>query len=152
MGDDLIKNDSVPVLRDFSDEVVRRRLGPAAWTGFCRIMAAWQVPGEESQQLLVVDPAIRIDELNAPNLSEEKLFRISYLIGIYKALHIVHGDKLADEWVKIPNANVMFSGQTPLSYMVLGGVGAMRNVRKLLDAQETDETASLIPIELVSLA
>lgn len=85
--------------------------------------------------MLALETAIRIDEQNAPNLSEEPPFRISYLIGIYKALHILHGDGLADEWIKLPNANVMFSGQAPLTYMVLGGVGAMRNVRKLLDAR-----------------
>jgi hypothetical protein len=135
MDDDVIKIDSAPILQNWGDELVRRRLGPAAWKGFCRIMAAWQVPAEESRQLLALQPAIRVDEQNSPELNEEQLFRISNLIGIYKALHILHNDKLADEWVKLPNTNVMFSGQPPLSYMILGGVQAMRNVRKLLDAR-----------------
>ena len=135
MGDDVIKIDCAPVLHDFGDELVRRHLGPAAWKGFCRIMAAWQVPAEESRQLLALQPAIRVDELNPPELNEEQLFRMSYLIGIYKALHILHSDKLADEWVKLPNTNAMFAGQPPLIYMILGGVRAMHNVRKLLDAR-----------------
>lgn len=135
MADDVIKIDSAPILQDFGDEMVRRRLGPAAWKGFCRIMAAWRVLGEDSRRLLSLHSAIRIDELNPPELSQEQLLRISCLIGIYKALHILHGDKLADEWVKVPNTNVMFSGNAPLIYMVLGGVRAMRNVRMLLDAR-----------------
>lgn len=135
MGDDVIKIDSAPVLHDFSDELVRRHLGPAACKGFCRIMSAWQVAAEESRQLLALEPAIRINELNPPELSEEQLFRMSYLAGIYRALHVLHGDKLADEWVKLPNTNVMFGGQAPLIYMILGGVRAIRNVRKLLDAR-----------------
>lgn len=135
MGDDVVKIDSAPILQNWGDEMVRRRLGPAAWKGFCRIMAAWQVPAEESRQLLALQPAIRADELNPPELNEEQLFRIAHLIGIFKALHILHSDKLADEWVKLPNTNVMFSGQTPLIYMIRRGVRAMRNVRKLLDAR-----------------
>src|SRR4051812_27264934 len=100
-----------PFLQDFGDEVVRGHLGPAAWTGFCRIMATWQVDSEESRQLLTLGPTIRIDELNPPELTEEQLFRISYLIGIFKALHMLHGDRLADEWVKLLNSNEMFSEQ-----------------------------------------
>ena len=47
-------------------------------------------------------------------LEVDRITRISYLIGIYKALHILYGDELADEWVNLPNANVIFAGSTPL--------------------------------------
>ena len=65
----------------------------------------------------------------------DKLTRISYLIGIYKALHILHGRKLADEWIRLPNTNAIFAGQAPLAYMVRGGLPAMQTVRRLLDAR-----------------
>jgi hypothetical protein len=68
-------------------------------------------------------------------LEVDRITRISYLVGIYKALHILYGEKLADEWVKLPNANAIFGGRTPLEYMIAGGLVAIQAVRKLLDAR-----------------
>jgi hypothetical protein len=68
-------------------------------------------------------------------LDVDRITRISYLVGIYKALHILYGDKLADEWVNLPNSNAIFGGSTPLAYMTTGGLLAMQTVRKLLDAR-----------------
>ena len=68
-------------------------------------------------------------------LDVDRITRISFLIGIYKALHILYGDKLADEWVMLPNSNVIFGGQTPLQYMLTRGLIGMQTVRKLLDAR-----------------
>ena len=63
------------------------------------------------------------------------MHRISYLVGIFKALNILHSQKLADEWVRLPNTNRIFAGRTPLEYMIRGGVPAMQTVRRLLDAR-----------------
>jgi hypothetical protein len=68
-------------------------------------------------------------------LDTDKLLRISYLIGIFKALSILHSEPLADEWVRLPNSNRIFAGQTPLAFMMKGGVPAMQTVRRLLDAR-----------------
>ena len=68
-------------------------------------------------------------------LDTDRLTRISYVIGIYKALHGLHGDALADEWVRLPNRNPIFAGQTPLAFMIRGGLPAMQTVRRLLDAR-----------------
>ena len=68
-------------------------------------------------------------------LEVDRITRISYLLGIYKALHILYGDKLADEWVHLPNTNPIFNGRTPLAYMLGGGLLAMQTVRRLLDAR-----------------
>ncbi|HXW75898.1 MAG TPA: antitoxin Xre/MbcA/ParS toxin-binding domain-containing protein [Candidatus Eremiobacteraceae bacterium] len=68
-------------------------------------------------------------------LDVDTLQRISFLIGIYKALHILHSEPLADEWIKLPNDNPIFSGITPLDYMKRGGLPAMQIVRRLLDAR-----------------
>ena len=68
-------------------------------------------------------------------LEVDRITRISYLVGIYKALYILYGDKLADEWVQLPNTNAIFGGRTPLDYMMAGGLLAMQTVRKLLDAR-----------------
>ena len=68
-------------------------------------------------------------------LDVDALTRISYLIGIFKALNILHSRKLADEWIRLPNSNPIFSGETPLAYMIRGGLPAMQTVRRLLDAR-----------------
>jgi hypothetical protein len=101
---------------------------------FTALCEAWKMTKEESRQLLALAPATGLDHLDPAQISEERLFRISYLLGIYKALHISHCDELADCWVGLPNTNVMFGGQSPLAYMIHGGMDALRKVRKMLDA------------------
>jgi hypothetical protein len=107
---------------------------------FGRMMEFWQVPSEDSCRLLALPPGISTVDVNPTQLGEEEMFRISYFLGIYKALRILFGNGLADNWVKLPNTNVMFGGQTPLAYMITGGLGALRNVRKLLDARYAGNT------------
>jgi hypothetical protein len=63
------------------------------------------------------------------------LTRISYLIGIFKALNILYSERLADKWIQLPNDNPIFRGRTPLAYMMKGGQPAMQTVRRLLDAR-----------------
>ena len=71
----------------------------------------------------------------AKTLDQDKLTRISLLIGIFKALNILFSTKLADAWIQLPNSNSMFSGETPLAYMKKGGVPSMIRVRQLLDSR-----------------
>ena len=47
----------------------------------------------------------------------------------------LHGQPLADQWVRLPNSNRIFVGSTPLAYMMKGGAPAMQTVRRLLDAR-----------------
>jgi hypothetical protein len=68
-------------------------------------------------------------------LDTDRLLRISYLVGIFKALNVLYSEKLADAWIQLPNANRIFGGQTPLAHMMKGGLPAMQTVRRLLDAR-----------------
>src|ERR1700676_214561 len=95
----VLADEDLPPAPDFGDEAVRRRLGPSAVTLFTALCEAWKMPKEESRQLLALAPATGLDHLDPAQISEEQLFRISYLLGIYKALHISHFDELADCWV-----------------------------------------------------
>lgn len=121
-------------IRYFGDEAVRRRLGPTALTVFRRIMEIWQAPGKEARQLLGLAPETDLDSVDSERLGEEQLLRISYLLGIYKALQIYWGEGLADQWVRLANMDAMFGGRSPLAYMAGGGLDALRNVRDLLKA------------------
>ena len=59
--------------------------------------------------------------------------RISYVLGIYKALQILYADAaLADGWIKRPNA--AFGGQSALARMLGGDVADLAAVRQYLDA------------------
>jgi len=69
-------------------------------------------------------------------LDTDRLLRISYLLGIFSAVNVLHGQPLADEWIRLPNANRIFGGGTPLAYMIKGGLPAMSTVRRLLDARQ----------------
>ena len=126
------------VLVDLNQRAERERLSKSALKGFFRLAAAWQLRDEDARELLggLSSSAFYEWTKNPQRVLEvDRITRISYLIGIYKALHILYGDKLADEWVGLPNKNPVFGGRTPLSQMLAGGILAMQTVRKLLDAR-----------------
>ena len=90
-------------------------------------------------KLLALGSEMPIEQLklhSAPQLfTEGRMIRISYLTGIYKELHICHGDELANLWVKLRNQNRIFGGITPLDFMIRGGLDAMHKVRRLIYAR-----------------
>ena len=125
-------------LVDLNSKAERERLSRSALRGFFRIVERWGLRDEDARELLggLSSSAYYEWKKNHQRLLEvDRITRISYLVGIYKALHIVYGDKLADEWVNLPNSNAIFAGRTPLVYMLAGGLVAMQTVRKLLDAR-----------------
>lgn len=126
------------VLVDLSSRAERERLSASALKGFFKLAAAWQLRDEDARELLGgLSASSFYDWKKNPErlLDADRITRISYLLGIYKALHILYGDKLADEWVHLPNTNIIFGGRTPLALMLGGGMLAMQTVRQLLDAR-----------------
>jgi hypothetical protein len=126
-------------LVDLTSAAARERLSPAALKAFFNITEHWKVRDEDARALLggvTNGPYYEMKKQPAGRvLDADKLLRISYLVGIFKALNILHGSALADEWVQLPNTNRIFGGSTPLAYMLRGGVTAMQTVRRLLDAR-----------------
>src|SRR6516165_9705128 len=125
-------------LIDLASKNERARLSPAAVRTFFKIMARWRIRDEDARLLLggmSNGPFYQTKKNPERVLDTDRLTRISYLIGIFKALNILYSDKLADNWVQLPNKNRIFNGQPPLSYMVKGGIPAMQTVRRLLDAR-----------------
>jgi hypothetical protein len=123
---------------DLGTRAERERLSGPALKAFFSIMARWQVRDEDARVLLggvSNGPFYEMKRNPERVLDTDRLTRVSYLIGIFKALQILHGEPLADEWVHLPNTNVVFGGQTPLAYMMRGGLPAMQVVRRLLDAR-----------------
>jgi hypothetical protein len=123
-------------LVDLTSKAERERLSPAAVRTFFNIMTRWNIRDEDARVLLGgVSNGPFYDMKKNPDrvLDADRLVRISYLIGIFKALNILYSEKLADKWIQLPNSNPIFSGQTPLAYMMKGGQSAMQIVRRLLD-------------------
>lgn len=126
------------VLVDLHSKSERERLSHSALKGFFKLAAAWRLRDDDARELLGgLSSSTWYDWKKNPDrvLEVDRITRISYLLGIYKALHILYGDKLADEWVHLANTNAVFTGRTPLAYMLGGGLIAMQTVRKLLDAR-----------------
>lgn len=123
---------------DLSERSERERLSGPALKAFFSMMARWRVRDEQARLLLGgVSNGPFYEMKRDPDrlLDPDRLTRISYLIGIFKALRILHAPRLADEWIQLPNTNPIFAGQTPLAYMIRGGLPAMQTVRRLLDAR-----------------
>ncbi len=127
-----------PVIPDLSRMEERRRLSPAAARAFFRIVAHWQVRDEEARVLLggiSHGSYYQLKQKAGRPFEQDRLLRISYLIGIFKALNILYSEKLADRWMQLPNRNPLFAGKSPLEFILTGGVPAMDLVRRLLDAR-----------------
>lgn len=123
---------------DLTSRAERERLSGPALRAFFNIMARWTVRDEDARALLggvTNGPFYEMKRKPDRTLDPDRLMRVSYLVGIFKALRILHGEALADEWVHLPNTNVVFGGQTPLAFMMRGGLPAMQTVRRLLDAR-----------------
>lgn len=125
-------------LVDLTTRGERERLSASALKAFFNLAARWQIRDEDARALLggvSNGPYYQMKKNPDRVLDPDTLLRISYLIGIFKALHILHGESLADEWIRLPNANRIFAGRTPLAYMLAGGLPAFETVRRLLDAR-----------------
>ncbi len=72
----------------------------------------------------------------AGTLSYDMLIRISLVLGIYKALHILYPDPhLADGWIRLPNTNPLFGGKPAIHFLAESGIDGLLQVRRLLDAR-----------------
>jgi Protein of unknown function (DUF2384) len=132
---------SAAALPDFSRLAERRRLSVAALKALFNIVNHWKIRDEDARQLLggISNGAYYQLKKNprtpGKSLDQDKLVRISYLIGIFKSLNILYSQRLADQWMQLPNSNPIFAGLTPLDYILRGGTPAMEMVRRLLDAR-----------------
>lgn len=123
---------------DLTSRQTRQRLSPGATKAFFNIVDRWAIRNGDARALLggmTNGPYYAWKKEPERMLDADVLTRISYLVGIFKALNILYSEKLADEWVRLPNQNRIFAGRTPLEYMIRGGVPAMQIVRRLLDAR-----------------
>ena len=123
---------------DLSDHAVQERLSPAAIKALVKIVDAWSVTQEQARELIGGVSHGKYHEWKrgkASTLKQDELTRVSLLLGIYRALNILYSKSLASAWVKLHNTNPLLTGDTPLDYMIRGGVPAMLTIRRVLDAR-----------------
>ncbi len=121
------------------DPAVRRKMSAPAVRTLLNIADAWGLNNDELRALLGWPPESTFYKYKAGQvgtLAYDTLMRISLVLGIYKALHILYTEPdLADRWVKLPNSNPLFGGKPALSLMTEGGMDGLFQVRRLLDGR-----------------
>lgn len=117
----------------------RRGLSGPALRTFFRIAELWNLSADEQMTLLGITARSTFFKWKKDAdaiLPKDTLERISYVLGIYKALQILLPDeKAADAWVKRANEAPLFAGRSALDRMLSGQVADLFVVRQYLDAQ-----------------
>lgn len=121
---------------DLSRLETRERLSQSAMDGLFAIVDKWHLPIEKVGELLGGVPRSTLYKMKTASgtLRHDELTRISYIVGIYKALHILLPVEYADRWMMQPNDNFLFGGQPPLEYAIRNGIPGLQQIRSLLDA------------------
>jgi hypothetical protein len=129
--------ESAPAPQTFATEADRVRLTPAALEATRNLFKAWQITGEEAAALLGVSSSTW-DRIRSSTwkqtLSQDQLTRISALIGIFKGLHLLFADEMADRWPRLANTGPLFQNLTPIEAMRRGGIPLMIDIRRYVDA------------------
>ena len=127
----------LPAPQTFAGEADRRRLTPAALEAIRNLTKAWQLTGEEAATLLGVSPST-FDRIRSgawrQTLTQDQLTRISALVGIFKGLHLLFADDMADRWPRLQNSGPLFLNLSPIVAMAAGGIPLMLEVRRYVDA------------------
>ena len=124
---------------DRQDPAVRKKLSGPAIRSFFKIGEAWKLTVEEEKALLgwpATSTLYKYKQNDFGTLSYDVLIRISLVLGIYKALHILYPEKeLADRWIKLPNSNSLFGGRPAIDFLRRAGIDGLYQVRRLLDSR-----------------
>jgi hypothetical protein len=113
--------------------------GAVGLRAFARIAELWHLSIAEQLTLLGLSSRSTYFKWRKEaevRLPRDTLERISYILGIYKALQLLLPDtRAADEWVRRPNEAGVFGGRSALDRMLSGNVSDLYIVRQYLDAQ-----------------
>jgi len=117
-----------------------RDLSAAGLRAFFNIARDWGLSTDEQMVLLGAPGRSTFFKWKAApetaDLKRDTLERLSYLLGIYKALQILlPAATAADAWVKKPNSTPLFGGRSALDRMLGGNVADLIAVRQYLDAR-----------------
>lgn len=124
-------------LQTFANEDDRSRLTGAAVKAVLRLVDAWGASNAEGAALLGVSESTW-DRMKAGTwegtLGQDQLTRASALIGLFKGLHLLFANDLADRWPRLENRAPVFDRRTPVQAMIEGGIPRMLETRQYIDA------------------
>lgn len=124
-------------VQTFSNGDDRARLSGVALKAFRAIIQHWGLSNSEAAALLGVSDStwdrIKRGSWDQP-LSQDQMTRASAAIGVYKGLHLLFADAMADRWPKLPNKGPLFQRQSPVNAMIEGGIPMMLETRRYIDA------------------
>jgi uncharacterized protein (DUF2384 family) len=122
----------------FADEKDRARLTPAALEAVRNLAKAWGATGEEMAALLGIAPStwdrFKSRARKRKALSQDQLTRVSAMVGVFKGLHLLFADGMADRWIRLPNSGPLFANRTPIAAMIEDGIPTMIEIRQYVDA------------------
>lgn len=114
------------------------KLGGTALRAYFRIAHLWRLGLREQWCLLGEPPLVsflrwKLTGTGTPGL--DVTLRISYILGIYKALQILLPvPSSADAWMRYPNAAPLFRGCSALEFVLREGTSGLHHVRAHLDS------------------
>ena len=114
----------------------------AALRTFLNIARAWKLDEGQAMTLLGFDEKSRSTYFKwkrgpeTARINRDKLERLSYIFGIYKALQeLLPAPEAADGWIHRPNDGSIFGGRSALERMLSGHVADLYVVRRYLDTE-----------------
>jgi predicted DNA-binding protein (UPF0251 family) len=129
--------EQAPPRQTFASETDRARLTPAALEALRGLARAWRLTSQEAAALLGVSLSTW-DRIRSGNwgqaLSQDQFVRVSALVGLYKGLHLLFADAMADRWVRLRNSGPLFGNRTPVEAMHDDGIPGMIEIRRHVDA------------------
>ncbi len=116
--------------------------GPALRT-FFNIAKRWALSEQQQMRILGLESRSTLQNWKsrakaqaAISVGRDAIERISYVLGIYKAINILLPiPERADGWIQAANTAPIFGGKSPLDRMTSGNVSDLYVVRQYLDAQ-----------------
>ena len=124
-------------LQNFAVDGDRKRLTGTAVKAVLRLIDIWGGSNAEGAALLGVSESTW-DRMKAGKwdgiLSQDQLTRASALIGVFKGLHLLFADDMADRWPRLENRAPVFNRKSPIEAMIEGGIPRMLETRQYVDA------------------
>jgi hypothetical protein len=121
---------------DLREPATRRSLTRSAVPALLTMFTDWGLTDQQASDLVggvSLSTLRRWKKAPPDDLGVDGLTRASYLLGIYRALHVILDAANADRWITMANSGPMFAGRAPLDVITRGGIPAMDRVRVHLD-------------------
>lgn len=121
--------------KEFFERKSSKEVTTTAMKVFFNITRSWGLKAQEEKALLG-EPAnstfYKWRNGEGPALSRDTLERVSYVMGIYKALRLLFPtEEQANAWPKKPNRD--FGNESAMDVMLKGSVTNLSDVRRYLD-------------------